>query len=159
MPTPNEKKQQNDKNDPKPLTEAEKLAAFMSMLGTVRYSHEAGTITLYKDKNDPTKKNGRAGHVIFGAGVWNIPCSVYMDVETIKDGTAERVRRLYRISWPKGVKPSFPDAVTEKRFKKLHLDAWGAARTAKQTSTDASDDDSGLVEYDEVPTEQTQPNA
>lgn len=136
---------------PEEVAKAKELAAIMGYLGTAKYSHEVGNITLYADRNDPKKKNGRAGHVVFNAGAWSIPCSVYMDVEIVSENGMDRPRRSYRISWPKGIKPAFAadGAVPEKLFKKLHLQAWGDARTAKQTTSDASGDDAGLVEYDD----------
>lgn len=131
-----------------PVAAAEAL--IRALLGSAVYTHESGAVALYADQRRAGVKNGRAGHVSFASGAWRIPCSVYMDVVDVQKNGKAAVERTYRLSFPKGVKAIFADTATEKRFKKIHIKSWMDARTAKQSTADASGDDATISETDET---------
>ena len=127
--------------------------AILSLLGPAIYSLTAGAITLYPDKKRPNVKNGRAGHVTFQVSpLAQIQASIYMDVEPITSGEhAGKVKKSYRLAFPKGVSVSLGTETEANRFKHAHADAWKAAKDAgkaKQVTTEADGGDSAVVEIE-----------
>lgn len=128
---------------------APKVNPILAILGMAIYSVTAGAVTLYPDKKRAGVKNGRAGHCTFAVSPRaSIQASIYMDVENVTVEGVAKVKKTYRLAFPKGVTVNLGTEQETAAFKQLHAQAWKDARTAKTATTDADSVDSSVVEYD-----------